>query len=93
MGEIDLETYKTKKAEYEALLIQAKNVKASVAAQTKKAQTDYESAVRRQQIIQEVSQASTLTPSLADALIKQVLVFPGNRIEIEYVVQDVFAPT
>lgn len=93
LGEIDLETYKTKKAEYDALLIQAQNVKASVAAQTKKAQIDYESAVRRQQINQEVSQASTLTPTLADALIKQVLVFPGNRIEIEYAVQDMFAST
>lgn len=92
-GEIDLETYKTKKAEYDAALIQAQNVKEAISAQTKQAQNDYDNAIRRQHIIQEISQASFLTPSIADTLIKRVLVFPDNRIEIEYAVQDMFTLT
>lgn len=74
-------------------MIQVKNVKEAISAQTKQAQNDYDNAIRRQHIIQEISKASSLTPSIADALIKRVFIFPENRIEIEYAVQDMFAPT
>ena len=44
--------------------------------------------MKRQEIVQEVGSADILTQSLIDRLISKVYVFPGDRIEIEYVTQD-----
>lgn len=90
LGEIDLGTYKEQKARYDAELVRVKNVCTMAAAQTKQAQADYEAKVKRREIIKEVSGADSLTQSLIDALIDKVYVFPGNRIEIVYKMQDVF---
>ena len=90
LGEIDLGTYKEQKARYDAELVRVKNVCTMAAAQTKQAQADYEAKVKRREIIREVSGADSLTQSLIDALIDKVYVFPGNRIEIVYKMQDVF---
>ena len=46
--------------------------------------SDYE----RREIVQEVGSTDVLTQSLIDRLINRVYVFPGDRIEIEYVTQD-----
>lgn len=90
LGEIDLETYKARKEEFDAALVKEKNVHTAIATQTKKAQSDYEAKIKRDEIIREISDADSLTNSLIDLLIKKVHVFPGNRIEIEYVTQDFF---
>lgn len=90
LGEIDLETYKSRKEELDAALVKEKNVHTAIAAQTKKAQSTYEAKVKRDEIIQEIAGADSLTNSLVDLLIKKVYVFPENRIEIEYVTQDFF---
>lgn len=90
LGEIDLDTYKERKAGYDAELVRVKNVCTMAAAQTKQVQADYEAKVKRREIIREVSGADSLTQSLIDALIDKVYVFPGNRIEIVYKMQDVF---
>ena len=42
LGEIDLETYRTRKAVYDTELVQAKNVHAVITAQTKQIKSDYE---------------------------------------------------
>ena len=88
LGEIDLETYRSQKAAYDAELVQAKNVHATITAQTKRIQSDYESKLKQREIVQEVDNADVLTQSLIDRLIGKVYVFPGDRIEIEYVIQD-----
>lgn len=90
LGEIDLGTYKEQKARYDAELVRVKNVCTMAAAQTKQAQADYEAKVKRREIIKEVSKADSLTQSLIDALIDKVYIFPENRIEIVYKMQDVF---
>lgn len=90
LGEIDLETYKARKEEFDITLVKEKNVHTAIAAQIKKAQSDYEAKVKRDEIIQEIASADSLTNSLVDLLIKKEYVFPGNRIEIEYVIQDFF---
>lgn len=90
LGEIDLETYKARKEEFDINLVKEKNVHTAIAAQIKKAQSDYEAKVKRDEIIQEIASADSLTNSLVDLLIKKEYVFPGNRIEIEYVIQDFF---
>ena len=88
LGEIDLETYRERKAVYDAELVQVKNVHATITAQTKQIQRDYEAKLKQREIVQEVGSADTLTQALIDQLIRKVYIFPGNRIEIEYVTQD-----
>ncbi len=69
--------------------MQAKNVHAAITAQTKQIQSDYEAKSEKQrEIVREVGGADTLTQALIDRLISKVYIFPGNRIEIEYVTQD-----
>ena len=88
LGEIDLETYRTRKAVYDTELVQAKNVHAVITAQTKQIKSDYEIKLKQQEIMQEVGNANMLTKALIDRLINKVYVFPGDRIEIEYATQD-----
>ena len=88
LGEIDLETYRTRKAVYDTELVQAKNVHAVITAQTKQIKSDYEIKLKQQEIVQEVGNANMLTKALIDRLINKVYVFPGERIEIEYATQD-----
>ncbi len=44
--------------------------------------------LKQREIVQEVGSAGTLTQALIDRLISKVYIFPGDRIEIEYVTQD-----
>ena len=88
LGEIDLETYQERKAVYDAELVQARNVHAAITAQTRQIQSDYEAKLKQREIVQEVGSADTLTQALIDRLISKVYIFPGDRIEIEYVTQD-----
>ncbi len=88
LGEIDLETYQERKAVYDAELVQARNVHAAITAQTKQIQSDYEAKLKQREIVREVGNADTLTQALIDRLISKVYIFPGDRIEIEYVTQD-----
>ena len=90
LGEIDLKTYLEQKEVYDAELVQAKNVHATITAQTKQIQSDYEARLKQREIVQEVGSINTLTQALVDRLISKVYVFPGDRIEIEYVSQDFF---
>ena len=52
LGEIDLETYRTRKAVYDTELVQAKNVHAVITAQTKQIKSDYEIKLKQQEIMQ-----------------------------------------
>ena len=88
LGEIDLETYRTRKAVYDTELVQAKNVHAVITAQTKQIKSDYEIKLKQQEIVQEVGNTNMLTKALIDRLINKVYVFPGDRIEIEYATQN-----
>ncbi len=88
LGEIDLETYQVQKEKLDTALIKAKNVHAVITAQTKQIQCDYEARLKQREITQELGNANTLTQALIDRLIKRIYLFPGDRIEIEYVTQD-----
>ncbi len=81
-------TYQERKAVYDAELVQARNVHAAITAQTRQIQSDYEAKLKQREIVQEVGSADTLTQALIDRLISKVYIFPGDRIEIEYVTQD-----
>lgn len=88
MREIELDEYKSQKAECDAKLAQIKNTCAAVTAQAKQAQELREEQIKQKQIIQEISQADGLTASLVDLLIEKVYVFPGKHIEIAYKVSE-----
>ncbi len=83
-----METYQVQKEKLDTALIKAKNVHAVITAQTKQIQCDYESRLKQREITQELGNANTLTQALIDRLIKRIYLFPGDRIEIEYVTQD-----
>lgn len=88
LGEIDLETYRARKEKYDTELVKAKNVHAAITAQTKQIQSDYEARLKQREIVQELGSADTLTQALIDRLVRKIHIFPGNRIEIEYMTQD-----
>ena len=90
LGELDAETYKAKKAELDVKLAYERNVSAVAAEQAKTERDEYEAKLRQKKIADELNAADTLTKSLVDLLIKRVYVFPGNRIEIEYLPRTFF---
>ncbi len=90
IGEIDLDTYKTEKAACDDLLLKTKNAYAAVAAQAKQKQEAQSRQDNRQEAAKAIFGADKLTTELADLLIERVDVYPGNRIEITYKVNDIF---
>ena len=89
-GELNAERYKIKKAELEVQLTLEKNICSTAAAQAKSAQTNYETAIKRNEIINELNISDTLTKALDELLIERVYVFPDNRIEIVYKTRSIF---
>ena len=90
LREIDLDTFKAKKEVLNAQLLKIKNTYAALTAQAKREKEEKEKAVQRRSITKELTEASGLTAFLADLLIDEVRVYPGNRIEIEYMIHDLF---
>lgn len=90
MGEIDVETYKSKKAACDAAILKAKNAYAAIAAEAKKKQEEQSRQSSRTEIAKAITDADCLTPELVNLLIEKVYVFPGNGIEISYKVQGMF---
>ena len=90
MDEIDMETYKSQKAAYDATILKTKNAYAAIAAQAKQKQEEQARQSSRQEISKAITDAEGLTTELVDLLIEKVYVFPDNRIEIAYKVQDLF---
>lgn len=91
MGEINVETYKSEKAACDAAILKTRNAYAVIAAQVKKKQEEQARQSSRTEIAKAISDADSLTPELVNLLIEKVYVFPGNRIEIAYKIQDLFA--
>ena len=90
LREIDLDTFKAKKEVLNAQLLKIKNAYAALTAQAKREQEVKEKEARRSSITKELIAATGLTSALADLLIDRVRVYPGNRIEVEYKVRDLF---
>ena len=82
LGEIDLETYRSQKAVYDAELVQAKNVHAAITAQTKQIQSDYEARLKQREIVQEVGSTDVLTQSLIDRLINRVYAVSYTHLDV-----------
>lgn len=90
LGQIDLDTYKSEKAAYDAEILKVKNSYAAVTAQAKLKREEQARQSSRQEIAHSITEADVLTSELTDLLIEKVYVFPDNRIEIVYKVHDLF---
>ena len=90
LREIDLDTFKAKKEVLNAQLLKIQNAYAALTAQANREQEVKEKEARRSSITKELIAATGLTSALADLLIDRVRVYPGNRIEVEYKVRDLF---
>lgn len=88
LQEIDLDTYKTKKAELDARLVRLENAYAALKVQLKREQEQEARKAVRQEAEKELSTAQQMTRTLDDLLVEKVLVFPGKRIEISYKVPE-----
>ena len=89
-GEIDLNTYKAEKAACDELLLKTKNAYAAALAQAKQKQDEQARQDSRKEASKAIFDADTLTTELAELLIDRVLVYPDKRIEIAYIIQDIF---
>lgn len=90
LGELDLTEYKEQIEALDSELLRTRNAYAALTVQAKKAQETTERESQRRSITKALSEANELTSALADLLIDQVRVYPDNRIEIAYKVQDLF---
>ena len=90
LGQIELDTYKSEKAVYDAEILKVKNAYAAVTAQAKLKREEQARQSSRQEIAHSIEEADALTSELTDLLIEKVYVFPDNRIEIVYKVHDLF---
>ena len=90
LGQIELDTYKSEKAVYDAEILKVKNAYAAVTAQAKLKREEQARQSSRQEIVHSIVEADVLTSELTDLLIEKVYVFPDNRIEIVYKVHDLF---
>ncbi len=84
LGILDIDTYKSKKAELEIQLADMKPLCSVVADKAKTAQEDYEESIKNAEIAASIDGADSLTKALVDKLVERVYVFPNNRIEIKY---------
>ena len=90
LGQIELDTYKSRKTDYDAEIRKVKNAYAAVTAQAKLKREEQARQSNRQEIVHSIAEADALTSELTDLLIEKVYVFPDNRIEIVYKVHDLF---
>ena len=90
LGQIELDTYKSEKAVYDAEILKVKNAYAAVTAQAKLKREEQARQISRQEIVHSIAEADVLTSELTDLLIEKVYVFPNNRIEIVYKIHDLF---
>lgn len=90
LGQIELDTYKSEKAVYDAEILKVKNAYAAVTAQAKLKREEQARQSSRQEIVHSIAEADVLNSELTDLLIEKVYVFPDNRIEIVYKIHDLF---
>ena len=89
-GELALEVYMDRKAELDNLLVREKQVHHAILTQVKQREHCHAIHAKRQEVLHAINSVDSLTPELSEALIKRIYVFPENRVEIEYVTEDIF---
>lgn len=87
LGILEIDTYKIKKAELEAQLVDVKNVCAVISARAKASQEEYDVSLRNAEIVSSISGTDSITSALVDKLVDKIYVFPNKRVEIQYKVR------
>lgn len=89
-GEIEADAYKVRTASLGERLLKIKNARTVWAAQAKQTKEAEERKQNCDRAIREITQADSLTDVLSELLIEKIYVFPKNRVEISYKLQDIF---
>lgn len=88
LGEIDENRYNELKAVYDAELNDLKRFHVALSSKTAQMRMDNEDATAMLRIAEDISNEKSLTRTLAETLIDRIEVFPDNRIEIAWKIQD-----
>ena len=88
LKEISMEEYKAQKADVDTELERLRQVHNALTAEISQAKMDTKTKNARLELAQEISAASGLSTSLADALIERVDIYPGNQVDIVWKVKD-----
>lgn len=88
LGEIDDKEYNKQKAVFDAKLIDIKKNHSVLASKTMQMQSENEKKTKLQIIAKDIAKGKTLTRELAQTLIEKVDIFPDNRIEIFWKIED-----
>lgn len=88
LKEISSEEYKAQKALVDTELERLRQVHNALTAEISQARMDAKTKNARLELAQEISAASGLSTSLADALIERVNIYPGNQVDIVWKMKD-----
>ena len=88
LKEISMEEYKAQKAGVDTELERLRQVHNALTAEISQAKMDAKTKNARLELAQEISAASRLSISLADALIERVDIYPGNQVDIVWNAKD-----
>ena len=88
LKEISMEEYKAQKAGVDTELERLRQVHNTLTAEISQAKMDAKTKNARLELAQEISAASRLSISLADALIERVDIYPGNQVDIVWNAKD-----
>lgn len=87
-GGISLACFQEKNTELDNEMLRVRNILAALHEKAKERQEKQEANRRREEMLLAVKEADSLSPVLAEKLIRRVTVFHGGRMEIDYAVQD-----
>jgi DNA invertase Pin-like site-specific DNA recombinase len=88
LGEIDKEKYVECKADFDTKLSRLKSAYEALAAQIIQSKADCKTKAEMSKLAGNVLEEGKLSQQLADMLISKVLVYPGNRLEIQWKMKD-----
>lgn len=88
LKEIGPEEYKAQKALVDTELERLRQIHNALTAEISQAKMDAKTKNARLELAQEISAASGLSTSLADALIERVNIYPGNQVDIVWKMKD-----
>lgn len=88
LQEINMVQYKEQKSEIDQELNRLKQLHSVLSTQTAQMQMDSEAKSARKRLAQNIVSTDRLTAALADTLIDQVSIYPGNQVEIIWKIND-----
>ena len=91
MGEVDIDDYKTTKINLDTELARLTQIHAVLSEETSKLAEAKIKGSERKKLGEKLSSENTLERSLVDLLINRVVIYPNNKIEIEWKITNFFS--